>query len=156
MYLLFLVILSQTSAKKSKIRYVFLCCCYVYIMGFIKYRSFALKKKTCYPSIIQRGKQKVCFIMQYFSLAKDNTSYHQYHSGWDQSTSVWVRRWTEHQDFSEYTVWPKDGNVAVLNSKWVFTDWCLHHKLVTALLCITFPSETSPEMYWQLLRVHLH
>lgn len=35
----------------------------------------------------------------------------------------------------EYTVWPKDGNVAVLNSKWVFNWLAPHCRLATAFPC---------------------
>lgn len=38
----------------------FLCCCYVYIMGFIKYRSFALKKNML-PINYPKGKTKSVF-----------------------------------------------------------------------------------------------
>lgn len=117
-----------TYGKKVDIYYF----CFIIFQVFLQLSSYWLSKKKMFHS---------------FSLTKDNTHYHQYHRARSPSTSAWVRRRKQHQDFAEYTVWPKDGNVAVLNSKWVFTDWCLHHKLVTALLCITFPSKPAQTFF---------
>lgn len=52
------------------------------------------------------------------------------------STSIWVWRWGI-LGISDYTVWPKDGNVAVLNSKWAFYWLAPHRRLATAFLCST-------------------